>query len=81
MQKPHGKETYEDEKRLLDFRSSFFALNGCRSERARPAMVHKIVMVMGILVAMCATGLISVVLLWLLGSGNDPLVTLASAPF
>ena len=38
-------------------------------------------MVMGILVAMCATGLISVVLLWLLGSGNDPLVMLASAPF
>jgi hypothetical protein len=44
-------------------------------------MYHKIVMVMGILAAMCATGLISVVLLWLLESGSEPLMTLASAPF
>jgi hypothetical protein len=44
-------------------------------------MYSKIMMVMGILAALCATGLISVVLLWLVGSSDAPLLMLASTPF
>jgi hypothetical protein len=43
-------------------------------------MHEKLIMVTGILAALCATGLISVTVLWLITAG-DPLVVLASAPF
>jgi len=43
-------------------------------------MYEKIIMVTGILAALCATGLISITLLWLITAG-DPLVMLASSPF
>ena len=43
-------------------------------------MYEKLLMVMGILAALCATGVISIAVLWLIMAG-DPLVTLASAPF
>ena len=43
-------------------------------------MHEKLIMVTGILAALCATGLISVTVVWLITAG-DPLVVLASAPF
>ena len=51
------------------------------SERARNAtMYEKFIMVTSILAAFCVTGLISIIMLWLITAG-DPLVMLASAPF
>ena len=53
----------------------------CASERARNAtMYEKLIMVTSILAALCVTGLISIMVLWLITAG-DPLVMLASAPF
>ncbi|HLN82330.1 MAG TPA: hypothetical protein VK355_01860 [Candidatus Binatia bacterium] len=53
----------------------------CASERARNAtMYEKLIMVTSILAALCVTGLISIMALWLITAG-DPLVMLASAPF
>lgn len=43
-------------------------------------MYEKIITVMGILAALCATGLISLTVLWLI-TADDPLVMLASSPF
>ena len=53
----------------------------CASERARNAtMYEKLIMVTSILAALCVTGLISIMVLWLITAG-DPLIMLASAPF
>ncbi len=44
-------------------------------------MYDRIIIASALLAALSATGVISLFVLWLIGVGDDPLLTLASTPF